>query len=97
MERIFQKGDIVQHFKREMISQEEREKNLYLYEVVGIALHSETREKMMVYRALYGDKGLYVRPLDMFMSEVDQEKYPNSTQKYRFERVTDNENINDSL
>ena len=80
-------GDIVQHFKRELLSEEERAGNMYLYEIVGVALHSETREPMMVYRPLYDDGGLYVRPLDMFLSEVDHEKYPQVRQKYRFERV----------
>ena len=57
--------------------------NLYLVE--GIAIHSETREKYVVYRALYGDTGLYVRPYNMFASEVDHEKYPYVKQTYRFE------------
>ena len=57
--------------------------NLYLVE--DIATHGETGEKFVVYRALYGSQDLYIRPYDMFISEVDHEKYPNVKQKYRFE------------
>lgn len=56
-----------------------------LYLVEDVAIHSETREKHVVYRALYGDTGLYIRPYDMFMSKVNKEKYPDVTQEYRFE------------
>ena len=55
------------------------------YIVEDVAIHSETKEKYIVYRGLYGDGKLYIRPYDMFMSEVDREKYPNVEQKYRFE------------
>ena len=55
------------------------------YIVEDIAIHSENKEKYVVYRALYNDTKLYIRSYDMFLSEVDHEKYPNVTQKYRFE------------
>ena len=61
--------------------------NYYLVE--DIAKDSETKEEMVVYRRLYGDGDLWVRPKEMFLSEVDHEKYPNITQKYRFEEIKD--------
>ncbi|MCQ2488300.1 MAG: DUF1653 domain-containing protein [Clostridia bacterium] len=57
--------------------------NYYLVE--ELARDSETDEMVVVYRKLYDDGSLWVRPLDMFLSEVDHDKYPDVTQKYRFE------------
>ena len=81
--QIPEPGQIVKHFKREFESQD----NMYLYEIVGIAHHSETGEDLMVYRALYGEHKMCARPIDMFMSEVDRTKYPDVKQRYRFEVV----------
>ena len=82
--RNFASGDIIQHFKRETVNQNSMQ---YLYEYIGVAMHSETRDKMIVYRALYGEKELFVRPYEMFMDEVDHEKHPEIRQKYRFEKI----------
>ena len=58
------------------------------YLVMDIVIDSETNKEMVLYKALYGDCTCYVRPLDMFLSEVDHDKYPKIEQKYRFEEIT---------
>ena len=82
--RDFEPGNTIRHFKRETVDQNGMQ---YLYEFIGVATHSETRDRVVVYRALYGDKGLFVRPYEMFMEEVDHVKYPEIRQKYRFEKI----------
>ena len=86
MTREMHMGDIVRHFKRETV---ENPKTEYLYKILAFAEHTETGEKLVVYQALYAPFKICARPYDMFMSEVDREKYPAIKQKYRFEVVTE--------
>ena len=87
--RDFKAGDKAVHFKRGFLSEEElkKEPNKYIYEIIGKATDSETGEPLMVYRAEYGEKTIFVRPYNDFFSETDIEKYPNAKQKYRFEKL----------
>lgn len=79
-------GDIVRHFKREWVSEETSE---YLYKVLAFAAHTENGERLVIYQAMYAPFKICARPYEMFMSEVDREKYPEIKQKYRFEVLED--------
>ena len=72
-------GEVYRHFKGKF------------YKIITVGHHSETKEHMVVYYDISGQNSSIddpcIRPLEMFMSEVDHEKYPDAKQKYRFERV----------
>lgn len=73
--RLIHEGKIYRHFKGKH------------YQVLAIGEHTETGEQMVVYRALYGAHRIYIRPLSMFTEEVDRAKYPDTSQRYRFEEI----------
>ena len=86
----FKPGDIVQHFKH---GRYPADSPVYTYRILGYATHSETRETLVIYEALYAlpDEDtlkVFARPLDMFMSKVDKKKYPDIRQEYRFELLS---------
>lgn len=84
MEERFAVGQIVCHFKRN-----EHHKGLeYLYVYLGTAQHTETGEKLVIYKELYGTGKLYARPAYMFFGLVDKDIYPEARQKYRFEMAS---------
>jgi len=86
MDREIKSGQIYRHFKG------------FKAEIIAIATHTETEEKLVIYHCTSPDTvvesnhkpGIYARPLTMFLSEVDHDKYPNVSQKYRFELIEEN-------
>lgn len=69
------KGKMVRHFKNKE------------YLILHLAICTETECELVIYKALYDDCGVFARPIDMFVSEVDNEKYPHVSQKWRFELI----------
>ena len=71
--RSIESGKIVRHFKG----------NLYM--IIGVAEHTETGERLVVYKALYGEGKIWTRPIDMFLEKVPKEKENPTGQIWRFE------------
>ena len=86
-EREFRPGDIVKHFKSEENTPEENAKLKHYYRIIGTGMETGTGNIYMIYQALYGNYQIFLRPYDMFMSEVDHRRYPEIKQKYRIEKV----------
>ncbi len=88
-----------QYRERNKMREEPKEFQVYkhfrgtYYQVLAIAKHTETNERLVVYRALYAPQKVYARPIEMFMSEVNHKLYPDVKKKYRFELITRDEKI----
>ena len=85
--RFFKIGDVVRHFKYETLSESEKGQNMYKYVIRCFATDVDTDEELVIYQALYGNFKTYARTMTEFASLVDNEKYPNIKQKFRFEII----------
>ena len=77
MKREIKVGKLYRHFKGN------------IYKVICVAMHTETSEDMVIYQDTKNEYKIYARPIDMFLSEVEKDKYPNVAQHYRFEELND--------
>lgn len=96
MERL-KNGDIVRHFKFETLTADEKKSLKFTYVIITQAVHTETLENMVVYKALYEPFTVFTRPADMFYAEVNNDKYPYIKQKYVFERTKLTEQQHESI
>ena len=80
--------ETAQFYKEKMAGKRYRHFKGGIYIVTDIAVHSETEKLMVVYKSFNEPTLTWVRPLDMFVSEVDKEKYPEVKQEMRFEELS---------
>lgn len=84
MERKVKINGLYHHFKSPLDE---------YYKVLCVALNTETNENMVVYQQQFGDHRIFARPEEMFLSEVDRDKYPDAKQLYRLEEIGMEESI----
>lgn len=80
---------VAQWYKENMVGKKFRHFKGGIYIVTDIAIHSESASAMVIYKSYDNQRLTWARPLSMFLSEVDKEKYPNATQENRFEMVVE--------
>ena len=90
--RVAQQEEIYR-LKEEMIGQTYRHFKGNTYRVIDLAVHSESAEPLVIYKSTGDNDYTWARPLSMFLSPVDKEKYPEIKQEMRFEKIHPYENI----
>lgn len=93
-DRTFKIGDIVRHYKHNLLSEEEKKTNKYLFRIEDIAYDDTHGQYVVIYRALYSPFNLYTRWIEDFVSRIDKELAESSGQMYRFEVVESHNDIN---